>query len=314
MSKIVIFGGDGFIGRNLIKGLSEKNINDEIFVFDRFLQYKIGSGHPFDKYSNVSIIPGDFFNRSDLDDVLEGADFVFHLISTTNPASSNNDPFVDIDTNIRGSVELFQACVEKNIKKLIFLSSGGTVYGDIDHDKINEESLPSPRSPYGIGKLTIENYLRYFKYTHGLNYIIYRVANPYGHGQNIHGNQGVIPIFINHALSDDPITIFGDGSMQRDYIYIDDLTSMITGSYDKPNIFDAYNIGSGNGTCVNELVKTVEKCSGLTLKKNYMDTPATYVQNSVLDITRFVNEFNIYPQISLNIGIERTWNYVKSIR
>lgn len=311
MAKVVVFGADGFIGKHLVKKLSESS--DNIVAFDRFSQYKTGLDHPFHELPNVNIVAGDFFNRDDLASALDGADYVFHLVSTTNPASSNDDPFVDIDTNVRGSVQLFELCVEKGVKKVIFPSSGGTIYGDIDSPMIGETTAPEPRSPYGIGKLTIEGYLRYFNFTSGLEYIVYRVANPYGPGQNIYGKQGVIPIFMHRFLNKEPLTIYGDGSMIRDYIFIDDLVDMIVGSYKKDSNYRIYNLGSGMGKSVNQIVEAIESCTNQSAEKVTLDTPQTFVDKSVLDISRFIDEFGITPKISLEEGVLRTWNYVQEV-
>jgi len=313
MGKIVIFGANGFIGRHLVHNLSHFRPDDEIYAFDRYSSLKTGSGHTFDNYPNVTIVAGDFFNRDDVASVLDNADYAFHLVSTTNPAASNNDPFIDIDTNVRGSIELFQLCSEAGVKKLIFLSSGGSVYGNIDSNTLSEDTVPVPISPYGIGKLTIEHYLRYFKHTHDLDYVIYRVANPYGPGQNIHGKQGVIPIFMGLAINHEPITVFGDGEMLRDYIYIDDLVAMIATSFDKQNQFDTYNVGSGEGTSVNQIISAIEECTHQTIEKVHKATPSTYVKSSVLNIDRFSGEYSIKPTVTLQEGIRKTWDYVKSI-
>lgn len=313
MAKIVIFGGDGFIGRHLIRRLAPA-FEGLIVAFDRFSAYKVMSEHPFAEFDNVEIVPGNFFNREEVSEVLQDATYVFHLISTTNPATSSNDPFIDVDTNIRSSIELFQLCTEHGVKKVIFPSSGGTVYGDINSDRIDELMAPMPRSPYGIGKLTIEHFLRYFKFTAGLDYIVYRVANPYGPGQNIHGKQGVIPIFMHKFIEKEPLTIFGAGEMIRDYIFIDDLIDMITGSFEKDNKFGEYNIGCGNGVSVNRLVESLERVAGYTAEKKHIDTPPTYIHKSVLNIDRFVTEFGITPKTSLEDGIRKTWEYVKEIK
>lgn len=312
MSRLVVLGADGFIGRHLIGALA-KNSKLEIVAFDRFSAYQNGEKHFFEDLDNVQIIAGNFFNRSDVESILEKDDYVFHLISSTNPASSNDDPFIDIDTNIRSSVELFELCVQKDIKKVMYFSSGGTVYGDIDSGKINENTAAQPRSPYGIGKLTIESYLRYFKFAHGLDYIVYRIANPYGPGQNIFGKQGVVPIFMHRFLTKSDITVFGDGEMIRDYLYIDDLVAAIIGSYAISNKYSEYNIGSGIGTSVNQLISAIESVVGSTIPKEYKETPATYVEKSVLDNSRFTQEFNILPTVALTDGIGRTWEYVKSL-
>jgi UDP-glucose 4-epimerase len=313
MSKIVVLGADGFIGKNLIRKLAS-NSADEIVAFDRFSAYQHHLEHPFNSYPNVTITPGDFFNRADVTNVLKNADFVFHLISVTTPATANDDPFIDVETNIRGSIELFELCSHHKVKKIVFLSSGGTVYGDIDSDSINEMTLTEPRSPYGISKITIEHYLRYFKFTTKLNYIVYRVANPYGPGQNVNGKQGVIPIFMHKVLNEEPVSIFGDGGMVRDYIYISDLIEMIAGSYAKDNIYNEYNLGCGRGESVNDIVLAIEKCTGKNIERAYLPKPSTFVDRSVLDIGRFVNEFGIKPRTNLEAGIQETWKYVQEIQ
>ncbi len=313
MNKIVVFGACGFIGQHLVKALATVSEN-QIIAFDRFSDYENTLNNPFVNFKNVKIVPGNFFNRTDVMNVLENTDYVFHLVSSTNPVSSSNDPFIDIDTNIKSSIELFELCVEYNIKKIIFPSSGGTIYGDIDSLQISEEIVPKPRSPYGISKLTIEHYLRYFKHISNLNYIVYRIGNPYGPGQNIFGKQGVIPIFMHKFLLQEPITIYGDGTMIRDYVYIDDLINMIVKSYDKDNQFSEYNLGSGQGHTVNELINSIEKHTGYSVGSKHIDVPLTFVYKSVLDINRFVQEFNIRPTVSLDEGIKRTWQYVKDLK
>lgn len=307
MKKIVVFGANGFIGKHLVAELSNTYPEVEITAFDIYTEK---SEQSFTRLTNVSIFRGDFFNINDLDKCLSNADIVFHLVSTTNPALSNNDPLKDIDTNVRGSIELFNLCTKHSISKVVFLSSGGTVYGNIDSDRINEDTVPKPLSPYGIGKLTIEHYLRYFKHTKKLDYLIYRVANPYGPGQNIHGRQGAIPIFMGKFLEKKPVTIFGDGSMLRDYIYIDDLVHMIVHSFSKETAHPIYNLGSGRGTSVSEIINSIEKNSGIRTKRLYVNIPETYVHSSVLNSERFLDEFSLQPTTTLDEGIQKTWKHI----
>lgn len=312
MSKLLVFGAGGFIGQHLVKKLAE-NKDNEIVAFDRFSRYQTEAEHPFSELKNVRIVAGDFFNRDDVANVLEGVEYVFHFISSTNPASSNNDPFIDIDTNVRSTVTLLELCVEHKVKKVIFPSSGGTVYGDVNTPIISEETIPSPRSPYGIGKLTIEHYLRYFKFASGLDYIVYRIANPYGPGQNIYGKQGVVPIFMHKFLTKEPLTVYDDGCMVRDYFYIDDLIAMIVSSYSADNKFDEYNLGSGQGHSVNELIESMEKCTGYPAERRVIETPSSFVHKSVLSIDRYTSEFGSINLTSLEDGIARTWEYVKNL-
>lgn len=313
MAKIVILGANGFIGRHLVKRLSQDRPGDAIIAFGHFTNYMIGGGHDFDNLPNVVVFPGDFSIKSSIEEAVTGADYVFHLISTTTPAISHNDPYVEIDINVRYSLEAMEACVAAKVKRFIFLSSGGTVYGDVDSDTIHEDILPHPRSPYGIGKLTIEHYLRYFKYNNQLDYIVYRVANPYGPGQNIHGKQGIIPIFLNSYLNKEPVNIYGDGMMIRDYIYIDDVVNMIAHTFDRKTKYSVYNIGSGTGATINDVVQAIEEHIGDSVDKIFQEVPAVFVRKSVLNISRFTDEFKITPFTTLLDGIGKTWSYVKSI-
>lgn len=313
MSKIVIFGAGGFIGQHLTESLAS-SFQGDIVAFDRFSSYKLDTNPPFSDLKNVQVVAGNFLNRSEVSAVLDSATYVFHLVSSTNPAASAHDPFIDMDTNVRSSIELFELCVEHDVKKVIFPSSGGTIYGDVNSDSISETTIPEPRSPYGIGKLSIEHYLRYFKFTHGLDYVVFRIANPYGPGQNIYGKQGVIPIFMNKFLLSEPLDVYGDGGMIRDYLYIDDLIQMVTKAYDKDNEHNEYNIGSGTGTTVNELINVIERSSGHTVRRNSVEVPPAFVNKSVLDISRFKNEFELQPMTTLETGISKTWDYVKELQ
>jgi UDP-glucose 4-epimerase len=268
---------------------------------------------PFHELPNVKVVAGNFMNRDEIENALDGADYIFHLISSTTPAESNNDPFIDIDTNVRASIQLFESCVKHNVKKVIYLSSGGSIYGDIRKERISEIVAPQPKSPYGIGKLTVENYLRYFKSTSNLDYIVYRVANPYGPGQNIYGKQGVIPIFMHKFLTHEPVIIYGDGTMVRDYLYIDDLIQLITRSYMKDNKYSEYNLGSGRGESVNDIYSNIQLCADYSVEKQFMNVPATFVHKSVLDISRYEREFGYHDFTSLADGMQRTWEYVKRL-
>jgi UDP-glucose 4-epimerase len=309
---ITVLGADGFIGKHLVRALAQQPDN-MVCAFDRFADFLKEADNPFAEFDNVTVIPGDFLNEYDIAQAVKNSDYVFHLISTTNPATANKAPLVDLDTNVRGSIELFRICAEQAVKKIIFPSSGGTIYGNVDSRAIDEATLPAPLSPYGIAKLTIEHYLRYFKNTAGMDYVVYRIANPYGPGQNIYGKQGVIPIFLHKFLMKEPLTIYGDGDMVRDYIYIDDLIEMMVGSYDKDNRYPEYNLGSGQGHSVNDIVAAIETCTKSSVQKTHLPTPATFVRTSVLNNARFIDEFGIVPHTTLKEGIARTWNYVKKL-
>jgi UDP-glucose 4-epimerase len=305
MSKCLVLGANGFIGSHLVDALV--GAGHTVRAFDR------AGGNT--KYSADGVEPfyGNFLNASDLKTAVAGMDYVFHFISTTTPASAENDPLIDVETNIRMSIELFDICASANINRLIFASTGGAIYGDQgNNDPRREDDLPLPVSPYAIGKLTIENYLRYFKVKRKLDSIVLRISNPYGERQALHAKQGVIPIFIENLLEGKPLTVLGDGSMVRDYIYVKDVANIITNIFDKPAKHDIYNVGSGIPVAVSELVSAIEAVHPEAPTVEYKDAPTTFVHNVTLDVSRLQEEFGVSAQTSLHDGVAATYMYLKN--
>lgn len=300
MTKSIVFGGNGFMGSHLVDQLVKQG--HEVTCFDRFSE---GTK----KYTAKNVIQyiGDIMNTADVSKALTGQEYVFHFISTTTPVTAENDPTLDIKTNIASSVELLNRCVKHNIKKVFFASTGGAIYGDQNTPLINEQSPTLPFSPYAIGKLTIENYLRYFKKKFGLDYVVLRISNPYGTRQGLNKKQGVIPIFLRHLIEHEPITVYGNGSMVRDYIYIEDAVKMIAQIADTNNQHTVYNIGAGAGYSVNQLVDCIAKVTEQSPIINHIETPVTFVEKAVLDTSRFNAEFGVQPTTKLEEGIKHTW-------
>lgn len=308
MAKVLVLGANGFIGSHLVDSLVAAG--HSVRAFDRF-----SSREPqFNSSNRIEIITGDYLNASDLEHSLEGIEYVFHFISTTTPASADNDPSIDINTNIRMSVELFKLCVQAKIKKVIFASTGGSIYGDADATSFKETEVPYPVSPYAIGKLTIEHYLRYFRVKHGLDSVCLRLSNPYGERQPFNRKQGVIPIFLERIARDLPLTVFGDGSMVRDYIHVRDLTDTVTAIFEKKTKYDTYNVGSGIGTDINQLIEVACKVSGKTPTIDRKEAPSTFVRKVILDTTRFRDEFGQpVTTTSLEDGMRATYKYITQI-
>lgn len=309
MANCLVLGANGFIGSHLVDALAE----DGHFVrcFDRYRSNDVIFSNQ--DHHDTEIMRGDFLSTASLEAALEDMDYVFHFISTTNPFTAENDPLFDLDTNVKMSVELFRICSEKGIKKVIFASTGGAIYGNVSTaDPISEKICPKPISPYAIGKLSIENYLRYFETKHNLSYTVLRISNPYGPRQNTLSGQGVIPIFLDRIRNKKPITVYGDGSMVRDYVYVGDVARLVAKSFEKTSNGSVYNLGSGKGRTINELVDVIKDVTGTHPIIESRPTPSTFVQSVVLDTSKFFTDFGIENKlIDLKQGVEKTWLGIK---
>ena len=303
MARCLVIGANGFLGSHLVDELVRRG--HEVTAFDRF-----SSGHHLYAAQDVIAVAGDFLNHADLARALARQEFVFHFVSTTTPMSAEDDPTLDVRTNVASSIDLFGLCVEAGVRKVYFASTGGAIYGDQSGAPLTEFSLPQPVSPYAIGKLTIERYLHYFERKYGLRSVALRISNPYGPRQGAAKVQGVIPIFLRRVHRGLPLTIFGDGSMVRDYVYVTDAARMIADTVRLDTAHSLYNIGSGVGASVNELVEAIRDITGRSPELEHAPVPPTFVDHAVLDVGRFEAEFGVGNTISLREGIERTWQAI----
>ncbi|MFA5925322.1 MAG: NAD-dependent epimerase/dehydratase family protein [Parcubacteria group bacterium] len=308
--KILILGADGFLGSNLAKSLLADG-KYEIRAFDLFRDGISRNLAGLEK--KLEIFPGNFLNREDIRRALRGIDFVFHYISLTTPGSSMSEPLIDVDTNIRGTVVLLEECARAKVKRIIFSSSGGAIYGNQEKKKLNEDDPQNPISPYAISKLTIEKYLEYFRLNHGLDYLILRYSNPYGPGQNIVGSQGIIPIFLNLVKQNKPITVFGDGENTRDYIFIDDAIENTKKIAFKRGVGHyIYNLGKGEGETINDVIDVIKKVTGEKIKIKKMPARSVDVRRIVLGTERIKKEINYSLNTNLERGIKKTLDWIRS--
>lgn len=298
MANALVIGANGFIGSHLVDSLSAEG--HEVTAFDRF-----STGDPTFT-ADVRLFAGDFMNRGDLDEVLVGQDYVFHFLSTTTPATADTDPTLDIRTNVAQTVELLESCVEAGVKHVYFGSTGGAIYGPQGRTNYSEAERTVPISPYGIGKLMVERYLDYFRTRHGLQSTALRVSNPYGPRQRPNRKQGLIPIVLRQIALGRPVVQYGDGSMVRDYIYVDDLVRMVTAMVGKPISSDVYNIGSGVGHTVAEVFEAIRRVTGSDFEIVQRPQPSTFVDRVVLNTDRYRGEFGSIDLTSLDEGIELT--------
>jgi len=298
--KHLVLGGAGFLGSWLVSALLE-DPGSEVAVFDCQENDFIRSTDS----PRFSFVQGTFDADVDFCALLTGVDVVYHLISTTVPGNSNTRLLYDVTSNIIPTLRLLDACVACGVGKVVFFSSGGTVYGvQSGAGPILESAPTNPISSYGVQKLAIEKYLKLFNYNYGLEYLIVRLSNPFGPRQNISGRQGVVTTFTYRVLHDLPITLYGDGSVVRDYIDVRDAVSMVINAAGHASAAGIYNIGSGIGYSLKQIISIVEERTGKKAAIDCRPGRNEDVPVNVLSIEKYLHEVSPVRPRALEEGID----------
>jgi len=308
--KILVLGGGGFLGINLTKALLANQYS--VRVFERPGK-KIDCLNLLKDKTNLEWYEGDFTNRNEVSEAIQGCDFIYHLISTTLPKSSNENPAYDIESNVISSIHMMESARENGVKKIIFASSGGTVYGTPKQTPISETHPTDPICSYGISKLAIEKYLALFYTNGGPDYTILRLANPYGYHQSPEASQGAIAVFIKKAINGESVEIWGDGSIIRDYIYVDDVIDAMLQGLIYQGEEKIFNIGSDSGFSINKLLDSIDITLGCKTKRIYSHTRNHDVPVNILDINRAKKLLQWHPAIELMNGLKKSTKYLSSI-
>lgn len=309
MGPCLVLGGAGFIGSHLAEALAQQG--HRVKVFDRPHLDRLPL---FASAKGFEVFTGDFLNPYALAPALPGTEVVFHLVSTTLPKNSNDNPVYDIESNVLGSLRLLELCRQHGVRKLIFVSSGGTVYGVPRTTPLAEDHPTEPLCSYGIHKLMVEKYLALAHRLHGLDYRILRPANLYGPGQRLDIAQGAVAVFLDRALRDEPIDIWGDGSAVRDYVYIDDAVDAILKAASFEGAQRIFNIGSGKGASLNQLVVQIEKLLGRRVKVKHSPPRALDVPANVLDSSLAERLLGWRASTALDEGLRRTCEWLRAAR
>jgi UDP-glucose 4-epimerase len=304
--KITIFGGGGFIGSAIADRLLKDGHALRIFERPRVAPYR-----KFLATESVEWVTGDFSSVHDVSTAIDGADTVLHLISTTLPKNSNDDPVYDVQSNLVATLQLLDAMVKKHVGKIVFISSGGTVYGHPVYVPVDENHPTEPRVSYGITKLAVEKYLLMYQDLHGIKANILRVANPYGERQRIETAQGAVGVFLSKALRQEPIEIWGDGSVTRDYLHVSDVAEAFACAVAYSGKKSVFNISSGVGTSLNEMIGMLETHLGVAVSRHYLPGRSFDVPVNVLDNTLARIELDWVPQVGMLDGIVRTANWMR---
>lgn len=303
--KCVIFGGGGFIGSAIADRLLRDGYSLRIFERPRVLPYRI-----FNKDEQVEWMTGDMLSAHDVSKAIKGMDVVLHLVSFTLPKSSNDDLIYDVQSNLVATIQLLNAMIVQKINRIVFISSGGTVYGVPQYLPIDEQHPTNPLVSYGITKLAIEKYLLMFQHLYGIQATILRVANPFGPRQRVETAQGAVTVFLYRALYDQPIEIWGDGSITRDYIYIHDVADAFAKAVEYSGPHSVFNISSGMGTSLNQLVGILGKVFNKSIKSLYREGRPFDVPVSVLSNALARAELGWVPRVMLQDGITQTVKWI----
>lgn len=309
MKRFLFLGGAGFIGSNIIKAILHcEHCDVQIYVLEpSFANVSRLDGE------NVHVFRGELSDLDFLMSIIETnkIDSVVHLVATIIPGSSFEDYKREYQQVIFPTIELMDFCARKSIK-FVYFSSGGTVYGNrTEMTPFKETDAMAPISYYGWSKQMMENSILYVHRTAGLKYLILRPSNPYGHGQNIHAKQGLIAVALGKIFAGEPITVWGDGSNVRDYIYIDDLAKAVIQLLNKDVCNTTLNIGSGVGTSINDIVDTLKKVVAEDVKVDYLPSRSVDVSHMILDNSRLKKYVDVDFTL-LQDGITMFYNEVKS--
>ncbi len=303
--KSLVLGGGGFLGSHVTEALLRAG--HSVRIFEKELVSKDNVEHLL---SDTEWVEGDFTNEAHIKQIVKGIDYIIHSLGTTQPKTSNENPVYDISSNLISTLHLLDAAKNEGIKKVIFFSSGGTIYGVPESIPITEAHPTEPICSYGIQKLAIEKYMKLYHRLYGLDYGIMRISNPYGERQRPHASQGAVTVFLYKALKNETIEIWGDGSVTRDYLYVSDVADAVLTLLQFDGKNKIFNIGSGKGLSLLGLIRNIEEVIGRKVRVNFTPARAFDVPVNVLDTTRAKNELLWSPKIGLESGLKRMADYL----
>ena len=306
--KILVTGGAGFIGSNIVDALIEKK--HKVVIVDNLATGNIKNVNKKAKFYKVSVC-----DRKKIDEIFkkEKIDIVIHHAAQLDVRKSVEDPCFDADVNIKGALNILEACKNTKVKKIIFASSGGTIYGECGTKAPDEKAFANPLSPYGVAKLSVEHYIKAYSALYGLKYTILRYANVYGPRQDVNGEAGVVAIFIGRMSQNKEFFIFGDGKQLRDYVYVKDVVSANIKSLTKGNN-EVINIGTNKTTSVTKLAQELSKVIGYSNKPIFKPKRNGELFKSFLNISKAKKVLGWEPKVSIVEGLKNTVEYFKNIK
>ncbi len=299
--RVAVLGASGFLGKNLAQSLILDGHEVTSFVREKTSTPGVDLGRQ---------VAFDFSSLHEISETLNSFDSVVHLVSSTNPARSSHGPRVDAQENLLSSLDLMEILKDNPSVRLVFVSSGGAVYGVPEVVPISESHSTNPVSFYGVSKLAIEKYLHVYSNSNKLNYVVLRLSNPFGPGQVNTKGQGLVPTIIESALLGRKLSVWGDGTNVRDYIYVDDAVDALKRAILHEGQGALFNIGSGQGASILQIVAQVEEITGKSVTLAFQPARAFDSPVNVLDVSLAKDVLSWTPATGLREGLEKTvvWN------
>lgn len=291
---VVVTGGGGFVGNSVVRALLDDGwqVRNLDYVATQFTD------------PNLTHWPGSFLDHTLIREVMVGADAVVHLAASGFAREANEDPYRDCQDNVLGTIHLLEQAVDAGVGRFVFASSGGTVYGPTDAVPVVESHPTNPLTAYGISKLACEKYLRFFDGQRGISTLTLRVSNPYGPNQNTRKGQGALTLFCQKAVEGGPIEIWGDGTVERDFIAVADVAEAFVAALNRPEVHGReINIASGQGTSLNRIIEVITELTGEPLQVAYVTGRSFDVQRNYLDIGAARDLLGWSPRVVLTEGI-----------
>jgi UDP-glucose 4-epimerase len=297
---VAVLGGCGFMGshvcRALVAGGARVRVFDKVYAERKLIR---------DIEPEIEVFEGDIARSDDVLSALEGVETIIHLVHTTVPGSSMNDPAYDVESNVVSSARWLPRLGETGVRRIVFVSSGGTVYGPPRAVPIDEGHPTDPISSYGITKLMIEKYVAMYASMCGVGHVILRPSNVYGEGQRLHIGQGVIGVLADRALRGESLEVWGTGESLRDYLYVGDFVEAVTRVLDYGGPHGVFNVSSGRGHSVRDIVETLGRALGRAPEVVHKSARGFDVPANVLDSSLLRSETGWEPRVPLEEGVAR---------
>ncbi len=308
--RILVTGGAGFIGSNTVDALVAQNAG-EISILDDLSAGKRHQVNPRAAFYQVDLRDG-----AAVRGVVEATkpEAIVHLAAQMDVRRSVADPAFDAQVNLVGFLNLIESARKNGLKRVIFASTGGAIYGEQEEFPCSEDHPRRPVSPYGVAKLATEAYLFFYKTEYGIDYVALRYGNVYGPRQDPHGEAGVVAIFSGLMLDHKPVTIFGDGKQTRDYVYVGDVVAANLAALGSSVSAEAFNIGTGIETDVNQLYATLASIADFPAQATHAAPRPGEQRRSVISPARAAEKLGWHPQVKLAEGLARTFDYFKQQR